>query len=61
MIIEPTTVRSKGKLPFNRAKMRFSFEPDWICFKISFLWPLPKIFFRISKNPGQSLAKTTHT
>ena len=41
--------------------MRFSFEPDWIFFKISFLWPLPKIFFRISKNPGQSLAKTTHT
>jgi hypothetical protein len=30
------------------------FYPDWIFFNI-FLWPLPKIFFRISKNPGQSL------
>ena len=38
--------------------MRISIKPDWIFFNISFLWPLPKIFFQISKNPGQSLAAT---
>ena len=38
--------------------MRISIKPDWIFLNISFLWPLPKIFFQISKNPGQSLAAT---
>ena len=37
--------------------MRVSIEPDWIFFNISFLLPLPKLFFQISKNPGQSLCR----
>ena len=34
------------------------FYSHWIFLNISFLWPLPKISFRISKNPGQSLVAT---